>query len=72
MGEPLRDDPIFFAVKSTRLHTGIPKNVSVFVNLEKVKDGEVVLFESTNSEIQVEPDSKLFAAERERSIKRYG
>ncbi len=58
-GQPLRDDPIFFAVKSTRLHTGIPKNVSVFVNLEKVKDGEVVLFESTNSEIQVEPDSEV-------------
>ena len=55
---PLRDDPIFFAVKSIRLHTGIPKNVSVFVNLEKVKDGEVILFESNNSEIQVEPDSE--------------
>jgi len=46
-------------VKSLRLHTGIPKTVSVLVNLEKVKEGEVVLFESSNAEVQVEPDSEV-------------
>ena len=67
-GEPQRDDPIFFAVKSVRLHTGISKNVSAFVNHEKVKEGEVVLFESSNSEIQVEPDSDVV---RSRKGKKY-
>ena len=66
--EPMRDDAIFFAAKTLRLYAGVPKTVSTFINLEKVKSGEVVLFESNNPEIQVEPDSEVV---RSRKGKKY-
>jgi hypothetical protein len=55
--EPELDEPIYFPVRSIRLYAGVPKRISAFVNIEKVKNGEVVLFESDNSEIVVEPNS---------------
>jgi hypothetical protein len=56
--EPTFSETVSFAVRTIRLYAGVPKRVSVFVNLEKVKDGEIILFESDNSEIKVEPDSE--------------
>jgi hypothetical protein len=53
-----RHEPIFFAATSIQLYTGIARTVSVFVNSEKVKSGEVILFESENSQLKVEPDSE--------------
>jgi hypothetical protein len=69
-GEPERDEPIFFAVKTVRLYAGVPKSVSVFINLEKVKQGEVVLFESNNPEIQVEPDSEVVRGRKGKKYQR--
>lgn len=57
--EPEREEPIYFAANTIRLKTGEPKRVFAFVNLEKVKSGEVILFESSNPEIKVEPDSEM-------------
>jgi len=58
-GEPKYEEPITFPLKTIRLYAGVEKTVSVFVNLQKVKEGEVVLFESNNPQIQVEPDSEI-------------
>lgn len=69
-GEPKHDEPIAFAVKSLRLSTGISRTVSVFVNLQKVKEGEVVLFESNNAQIQVEPDSDIVRRRKDKEYHR--
>ena len=58
IGDPDRKEAIYFAVKTVQLYAGIPKSVSVFVNMDKVRNGEIVLFESDNSEIKVQPDSE--------------
>lgn len=55
---PTRTEPIYFSVDSTRLYAGTPKRVFLYVNLDKVKPGEIVLFGSDNSEIKIEPDSE--------------
>jgi hypothetical protein len=52
-----RTEPIYFSVDSLRLYAGAIRRVSVFINSEKVNDGEVVLFESDRTEIKVEPES---------------
>jgi hypothetical protein len=71
LGEPQRgDEPISFAVKSVRLYAGIAKSVSVFINLEKVKEGEVVLFATDNPEIQVEPDSEVVCGRKGKKYQR--
>jgi hypothetical protein len=65
-----RDDAIFFSVKTIRLYAGIPKSVAAFINLEKVKQGQVVLFESNNPEIQVEPDSEVVRGRKGKKYQR--
>jgi archaellum component FlaG (FlaF/FlaG flagellin family) len=58
VGPPDTGEVIAFAVKSVQLYAGLTRNVSVFVNTEKVKNCEIVLLESDNPEIKVEPDSE--------------
>lgn len=54
-----RPEPIYFSVDATRLTLGATRRVSVYVNFDKVSDGEIVLFESDNADIKVEPDSSV-------------
>lgn len=54
-----RSEPIYFSVASLRLHTGISRRISAYVNYEKVNDGEIVLFESDRDEFKIEPDSSV-------------
>src|SRR5260221_9907042 len=56
---PPRPDAIYFSVASMRLHTGTPRRISVYVNYDRVNDGEIVLFESDCEEIKIEPDSSV-------------
>jgi len=63
-GNPVRPDPIFFSIDSARLHAGLPKRVFLYVNLEKVKQGEIVLFGSDQPTIKIEPDSEVVASKR--------
>src|SRR5882724_1138956 len=72
VGDPDRKEPVYFAVKTAQLYAGIPKTVSVFVNLEMVKNGEIVLFESDNSEIKVEPDSETVRHRKGHKFQRIG
>jgi hypothetical protein len=54
-----RPEPIFFSVDSIRLHTGVTRRISLYVNKEKVNEDEIVLFESSREEIKIEPDSSV-------------
>lgn len=56
---PKQQDPIYFSTKVVTLHAGTTRHVSVFVNPDHVPNGEIVLFESDNPEITVEPDSEV-------------
>lgn len=56
---PKSEAPIYFSIKNIRLTAGVTRSVHAFVNLEKVKNGEIILFESDNPEIKVEPDSEI-------------
>jgi hypothetical protein len=72
IGDPDRKEPIYFAVKTAQLYAGVPKTISVFVNLELIKNGEIVLFESDNSEIKVEPDSEMVRHRKGHKFQRIG
>jgi hypothetical protein len=61
---PLPTDAIFFSIDSARLHAGLPKRIFLYVNLDKVNEGEIVLFGSDHTAIKVEPDSEIVAAKR--------
>ena len=65
-----RTEAIYFALESTRLYSGIPKRVAVYVNLDKVNEGEIVLIESDNSEIKIEPDSELVGKRKNKTHQR--
>src|SRR5439155_4582954 len=52
------------------LYAGLEKSVSVYVNLEKVKQGEVLVFGSNNPEIQVEPDSEVVRGRKGKKYQR--
>ncbi len=54
--KPLSNEAIFFGVESIRLITGVSRKISAYVNLSKVKSGELVLFESDRTAIKVLPD----------------
>lgn len=58
IGPKDKNEPISFAVSAVQMYTGVPKGVSVFVNTDRVRNGEIVLFESDNPEIKIEPDSE--------------
>jgi len=62
--DPVRPDPIFFSIESARLHAGLPKRVYLYVNLEKVKEGAIVLFGSDEATIKIEPDSEVVGSKR--------
>lgn len=53
------EDPIFFLTDASRLYVGKPRRFSVFVNLSKVKGGEIVLFESNQPDFKIDPDSEV-------------
>jgi hypothetical protein len=59
---PSASQPIYFEVDSTRLHAGVTRKIMAFVNLERVPTGEIVLFESTNPNIRVLPESSIVEA----------
>jgi hypothetical protein len=63
-------DAIYFSVSSLRLHAGVPRRVSVYVNYDKVNDGEIVLFESDREEIKIEPDSTVIKGSRKSTHQR--
>src|SRR6202035_4791749 len=68
--EKPRLEPIYFSVESIRLHTGVPRRISAYVNYEKVNDGEIVLFESDREEIKIEPDSSVIKTTRKQTHQR--
>lgn len=51
-------EPIYFEIESARLHVGQARRVKVFVNLARVKRGEIVLFESDQAAFKLTPDSE--------------
>lgn len=55
------EGPLSFSVNSVQLYTGISRTIWAFVSADSVKKGEIVLFESDNPEIKIEPDSEIFA-----------
>lgn len=55
---PKPDKAIYFHVESTRLYASAPMRLYLYVNLGKVNVGEIVLFETDNPEIKIEPDSE--------------
>ncbi|MGA2272769.1 MAG: hypothetical protein ABSH00_04380 [Bryobacteraceae bacterium] len=59
---PKEAGPIYFSVATARLHTGIGRTAHAYVDRTRVKSGEIVLFESDNAEIEVEPDSGTITA----------
>ena len=61
------EDPIFFAVDSACLYVGQPRRVTAFVNLKKVKDGEIVLFESDQAEFKIDPDSEVVKSRKNKT-----
>jgi hypothetical protein len=65
--EKERTEPIYFSVESIRLHTGESRRVTAYVNYEKVKEGEVVLFEADHDEIKIEPDSSVVKATKKQT-----
>lgn len=68
---PRRDEPIFFTIDSVRLYTGLPKRLYAYVNLSKVKAGEIVLFESENPDIKIEPDSETVKGDSRKIYQRF-
>jgi hypothetical protein len=69
--KPLSKDAIFFSVEDVRLYVGVTRRVSVFVNLEKVPDGEVVLFEGDRTEFKLEPDSGTVKGRKNQTHQRF-
>lgn len=61
---PPRPDAIYFEIDSTSLHAGVTRRITAFVNLGKVPGGEIVLFESTNPNIRVLPESSVVETKR--------
>lgn len=70
--KPLSQDAIFFSVEDVRLYVGATRRVSVFVNLEKVPNGEVVLFEGNRTEFKLEPDSGTVKYRKNQTHQRFG
>lgn len=59
---PTRPDAIYFELDSTSLHVGITRRLTAYVNLSRVPAGEIVLFETTNPNIRVLPESSIVEA----------
>lgn len=59
---PPRPDPIYFDVSFTNLHAGITRRIAAYVNLSKVPAGEIVIFESSNPNIRLAPESSIVEA----------
>lgn len=69
--KPLSKDAIFFSVENIRLYVGVTRRVSVFVNLDKAPNGEVVLFESEHAEFKLEPDSGTVKGRKNQTHQRF-
>lgn len=52
-----KSDPVFFSQETLTLHTGMPRHITLYVDLGKVKKGEIVLFETDNAQLTVNPDA---------------
>lgn len=52
-----KSDPVFFSQDTITLHTGVPRRITLYVDLGKVKKGEIVLFETDNAHLTVNPDA---------------
>jgi hypothetical protein len=68
--EKPRSEAIYFGINSLRLYTGVTRRISVYVNYNKVNDGEIVLFESDREELKIEPDSSVVNFSNKRSHQR--
>lgn len=68
--EKSRKGPIYFSIESTRLYAGAPKRVGLYVNTEKVKEGEIVLLGSDNPLIKIEPDSATVGKKKSKTYQR--
>ncbi len=55
----VHSEPIYFSIESARLYAGVSKRVGLYVNTSRVKEGEIVLIESGNAAIKVEPESEV-------------
>lgn len=67
---PPRDEPIYFESHSVHLIAGVPKVVRAYVDPDKVKVGEIILFECDNPEIAISPDSQLLAVGKSKAHQR--
>jgi hypothetical protein len=65
-----RLEALYFGVDSIRLYAGVQKHVGVYVNLDKIKEGEIVLFGSDRPEIKIEPDSETVQAKKKQTYQR--
>lgn len=69
-GEPPKPevpDPIYFSVETLRLYAGVTRSVNLYVNLAKVNTGEIILLESDNPDIKIEPDSETVKTDSKKS-----
>lgn len=57
-----KGDPIFFSHDTLTLHTGIPRHITLSVDLSKVEKGEIVLFETDNAHLTLNPDAQAVRA----------
>lgn len=69
--KPLSKEAIFFSVEDVRLYVGVTRRISVFVNLDKVPNGEVVLFEGDRTEFKLEPDSATVKGRKNQTHQRF-
>lgn len=53
-----------------RLYAGKTRRVSVYINLSKVKQGEIVLIESSRADIKAEPESSAVAGKKGQALQR--
>ena len=63
-------EALYFSVETLRLLSGVPKRIGVYVNLDKVNEGEIVLLENDNSDIKIEPDSGLVGKKKGKTFQR--
>ncbi len=64
------EGPISFSIKSVQLYTGIARVVWVFIASQFVNKGEIVLFESDNPEIKVDPETESVAFRKGQSFQK--
>lgn len=62
--QPKGSGAIFFSQSSVTLYTGEVRRITLSVDLQRVKHGEIVLFESDNPLISIDPESQEVRARK--------